>query len=115
MPHDACLFCRIIAREIPAKVVAETDDALALRDVNPQTPVHVLVIPKKHVRHLTDAAEEPDLVGRLMAFAVKIARDEGIADSGYRVVANTNLDGGQSVYHLHLHLLGGRVMTWPPG
>jgi histidine triad (HIT) family protein len=110
-----CLFCRIIAREIPAHVVAETEDAVALRDVNPQAPVHVLVIPKRHVRHLTEAAEDPELIGRLMAFAARIAEDERIAEGGYRVVVNTNLDGGQSVYHLHLHVLGGRTMTWPPG
>lgn len=113
--HEKCLFCRIVAREIPASVVAETDDAVALRDVDPQAPVHVLVIPKAHVRHLTAVESEPALLGRLLAFASRIARDEGIAESGYRVVINTNLDGGQSVYHLHLHVLGGRSMSWPPG
>jgi len=109
-----CLFCRIVHGEIPAEFAAETDDAIALRDVNPQAPVHILVIPKEHVRSLVEA-EDAALLGRLLLFAARIARDEGIAEPGYRIVLNTNLDGGQSVYHLHVHLLGGRKMTWPPG
>ena len=111
---ESCLFCRIVAREIPAKVVAETDDYLAFRDVNPQAPVHVLVIPKRHVRSL-DETEDAALVGNMSLLAARIAREEGIAEDGYRTVLNTNRDAGQSVWHIHLHLLGGRVMGWPPG
>lgn len=114
MTDESCLFCRIVQKQIPADVVAETEDALALRDVNPQAPTHVLIVPKKHVRSL-DAAKDGALLGRLLVFAAKVARDEGIAESGYRTVINTNADGGQSVYHLHVHVLGGRRMNWPPG
>lgn len=115
MSHEQCLFCRIVAREIPATIIAETDRAIALRDVNPQAPVHVLVIPKAHVRHVSAAASDPDLLGHLLAFAARIAGEEGIDEAGYRVVINTNLEAGQSVFHLHLHVLGGRTMQWPPG
>jgi len=108
------LFCRIVAREIPATIVAETDDALAFRDITPAAPIHVLVIPKKHVDSLALATDEADL-GHLMAFAATVAKQEGIAESGYRTVINTSQDGGQTVDHLHLHVLGGRRMTWPPG
>jgi histidine triad (HIT) family protein len=111
---DQCLFCRIVRREIPATLIAETEDCVAFRDVNPQAPVHVLVIPRAHVGSLNDATDER-LVGRLAAVAAEIARKEGIADSGYRTVINTNADAGQTVFHLHLHLLGGRRMGWPPG
>jgi histidine triad (HIT) family protein len=109
-----CLFCRIVRKEIPADVVTETDDAIVLRDVNPQAPVHVLLIPKQHLRSL-DEARDPALLGRLLLLAAQIARDEEIAEPGYRLVLNTNLEAGQSVFHLHIHLLGGRRMTWPPG
>jgi histidine triad (HIT) family protein len=115
MPREECLFCRIVRGDLPATVISETDEAIALRDVNPQAPVHFLVIPKKHIRHLTDAASDPGLVGRLLAFAAQLATDEGIAEGGYRAVINTNMDGGQSVYHLHIHVLGGRALVWPPG
>ena len=111
---DQCLFCRIVRGEIPAKVVLETEECLAFRDINPQAPVHVVVIPKHHVASL-DAAKDPATVGRLGLVAAEIARREGIAESGYRTVINTNGDGGQTVFHLHLHLLGGRQMAWPPG
>ncbi|MEO5903171.1 MAG: histidine triad nucleotide-binding protein [Gemmatimonadaceae bacterium] len=111
---DTCLFCRIAAREIPAAIVAETDDALAFRDINPAAPVHVLVIPKNHVDSLAIAANDGEL-GRLMSLAARVAEREGIADSGYRTVINTRENGGQTVEHLHLHVLGGRRMTWPPG
>jgi histidine triad (HIT) family protein len=111
---DQCLFCRIVRREIPATLVAETEDCIAFRDINPQAPVHVVVIPRKHVASLNDAADA-QLVGRLATIAAGIARTEGIADSGYRTVINTNADAGQTVFHLHLHLLGGRRMGWPPG
>ena len=111
---DGCLFCRIVRREIPAKIVAEDEHALAFRDVNPQAPVHVLVIPKVHVASLNDIGDFA-LVARLLEMATRVAEQEGIAQKGYRVVANTNADGGQTVLHLHLHLMGGRHMDWPPG
>ena len=111
---DQCLFCRIARREIPATVIAETEDCVAFRDVNPQAPVHVLVIPRAHVPSLNDAAD-PGMVGRLALVAAEIARKEGIAESGYRTVINTNADAGQTVFHIHLHLLGGRRLGWPPG
>jgi histidine triad (HIT) family protein len=111
---DQCIFCRIVRGEIPADVVIETDDCVAFRDLNPQAPVHVLVIPKVHVASL-DEADDPALVGRLELVAAEIARREGIAATGYRTLINTNAAAGQTVFHLHLHLLGGRTMTWPPG
>ena len=111
---DQCLFCRIVRREIPATIIAETDDCVAFRDINPQAPVHVLVIPRRHVASLNDA-NDAHLVGRLAIVAAEIARKEGIADSGYRAVLNTNADAGQTVFHIHLHLLGGRRLGWPPG
>lgn len=111
---DDCLFCRIVRREIPATLVAETRDAIAFRDINPQAPVHILVVPRSHVRSLDDVTD-PGLLGRLMLFASDIARREGIAEPGYRVVVNTNGHGGQTVFHLHLHVLGGRHLQWPPG
>jgi histidine triad (HIT) family protein len=114
MTDESCLFCQIVKQQIPAEVVAETDDAVVLRDVNPPAPVHVLVIPKVHVRSLDDVNDSA-LLGRLLVLAAKVARDEGIAETGYRTVINTNADGGQSVYHLHVHVLGRRRMKWPPG
>lgn len=111
---DQCLFCRIVRREIPAKIVLETEECIAFRDINAQAPVHVVVIPKEHVASL-DAAKDAAMVGRLGLVAAEVARREGVADSGYRTVINTNADGGQTVLHLHLHLLGGRHMGWPPG
>lgn len=111
---DDCLFCRIVRKEIPAKLVYESEDCIAFRDINPQAPVHVLVIPRAHVVSLNDATDAA-AVGRLALVAAEIAKSEGVAESGYRVVANTNRDGGQSVFHLHLHLLGGRSLAWPPG
>lgn len=111
---DTCLFCRIVAGEIPATRVAETAECIAFRDINPQAPVHVLVIPREHVASL-DGASEPAMIGRMALLAARIARDEGVAESGYRTVFNTNADAGQTVFHLHLHLLGGRQLGWPPG
>lgn len=111
---DGCLFCKIVAREIPATIVSETDDALAFRDISPAAPVHVLVIPKAHHDSLAIADDEA-MLGHLMSFAAKVAAQEGIAESGYRTVVNTGHNGGQTVDHLHLHVLGGRRMTWPPG
>lgn len=111
-----CIFCKIAAGEIPANVVYQDSDVIAFNDLNPQAPHHVLVIPKKHYTTLNDVpTEESAILGRLASTATHIAKTLGIADDGYRVVMNCNSDGGQSVYHIHLHLLGGRHMTWPPG
>jgi len=110
------LFEKIIDREIPADIVWENDDLLAFRDVNPQAPVHILIIPKRKIRTLNDLDEDDaDLVGRMVLAAKEIAASEGIADNGYRLNFNCNEAGGQSVWHIHLHLLGGREMSWPPG
>jgi len=115
MTYDpACLFCRIVRGEIPAQVVYETPDLIAIEDINPQAPVHVVILPRDHVASLNDAAE-PAIAGRLAAAAAAIARRDGYSDRGYRTVVNTNADGGQTVFHLHLHLLAGRRMGWPPG
>jgi len=110
------LFLKIIHREIPADIVYETDDVLAFRDVNPQAPVHLLIIPKIHIRTINDIEpQHSELVGRLFMAAAEIARQEGISEQGYRVVMNCNAAAGQTVFHIHLHLLGGREMGWPPG
>lgn len=111
---DDCLFCRIVRREIPATVVFEDEHVVAFRDINPQAPTHVVIVPRDHVASLNDASDAAQL-GRLSLAAAKIARSEGIADGGYRTVVNTNRDAGQTVFHIHLHLLGGRHMRWPPG
>jgi len=109
-----CLFCKMVSGQIKPDVVYEDDHILAFRDINPQAPIHVLIIPKRHVATLDDL-EDPALSGELL-FAVRaVARQEGIAESGYRTVVNCRGDGGQEVNHLHLHLLGGRRMKWPPG
>ena len=111
-----CIFCKIGAREIQAMVVYEDPEILAFRDINPQAPVHVLVIPKKHYASPNDFEPgDAGLVGRLVVAAQQIARQEKIADRGYRTVLNCGQDGGQSVAHVHLHLLGGRQLGWPPG
>jgi histidine triad (HIT) family protein len=110
-----CLFCKMATGEIKPDVVAETDDVLAFRDINPQAPVHVLVIPKQHIATINDLSDEhAELVGRLYLMAKRVAQQEGIAD-GYRTLMNCGERGGQAVFHLHLHVLGGRQMTWPPG
>jgi len=109
-----CLFCRIIRGEIPATLVAEDEHCVAFRDIAPQAPTHVLVVPREHVATL-DAVTDPALVGRVMHLAAEVARQEGIVDSGYRTVINTNSGAGQTVFHLHAHVLGGRRLTWPPG
>jgi histidine triad (HIT) family protein len=111
---DDCLFCRIVRKEIPARIVAEDARFIAFRDINPQAPVHILVIPREHVASLDDARDGA-LIGGLTLFAAELARTEGIAARGYRVVFNTNAGAGQTVFHLHAHLLGGRDMRWPPG
>jgi histidine triad (HIT) family protein len=110
------LFEKIIHREIPAAIVHETDRALAFRDVNPQAPVHVLVVPKKPLAGIREAtAEDQALLGHLLWVAAEVARQEGLAATGYRLVINDGANGGQSVDHLHVHVLGGRPLTWPPG
>ena len=111
---DSCLFCRIVRGDIPSHLIAETEHCVAFRDINPQAPVHVLVIPREHVASLNEA-DDPSLVGRMALLAAEIARTEGIAERGYRTVINTNADAGQTVFHIHLHLLGGRPLGWPPG
>lgn len=111
---DSCLFCRIVRREIPAKVIHEDEHTLAFRDIDPKAPTHVLVIPKQHIDTLNEATD-PTLVGRLLIAAKEIAAAEGIADDGYRAVVNCGAGAGQTVFHLHLHLLGGRGLSWPPG
>ncbi len=111
-----CLFCRMVSGEITPDVVYEDEDLLAFRDVNPQAPTHVLVIPKRHVATLNDVEiADAELIGRMHLAARHIAREEGIAERGYRTVINCNAEAGQSVFHVHLHLLGGRPMGWPPG
>ena len=110
------IFTRIINREIPAAIVYEDDKCMAFRDRDPKAPVHILIVPKKEIRSLADATEADEtLLGHLLVKAADIAKEQGVSDSGYRIVVNTNPDGGQEVYHVHLHLLGGRQMTWPPG
>lgn len=113
---SATIFSKIIAGEIPADIVYEDDQVLAFRDINPQAPVHILIIPRKEIPTVNDVAEaDRELVGHLVTTAATIARTEGIADDGYRLVFNCNSQGGQEVYHLHLHLMGGRKMGWPAG
>ena len=111
---EGCIFCRIARGEIPAARVAESERAIAFRDLTPQAPTHVLVIPRRHVRSLADASDPAEL-GEVMLLAARVAELEGIRESGYRVVLNTGGDGGQSVFHLHAHVLGGRKLGWPPG
>jgi len=111
-----CIFCRIVAGEIPAKKVYEDDEVVAFEDIRPQAPVHVLVIPRRHIPTVNALADDDaSLVGRLVLVAKKIAAERGIAESGYRLVLNCNRDSGQEVFHIHLHLLGGRKFAWPPG
>lgn len=111
-----CIFCRIVEKKIPARIVYEDAIVLAFEDVNPQAPVHTLLIPKKHIATLLDAGDEDlHLFGYIVKVANIIARDKGIADRGFRLVANCNAESGQSVYHIHFHILGGRQMQWPPG
>jgi len=112
-----CIFCKIASGEIPAKLVRRSDEALAFHDLTPQAPVHVLVIPTKHYVAARDATdrEGQEMLGQLMVFATQVATDLGLDAGGYRLVTNTGADGGQSVFHMHLHLLGGRRMGWPPG
>ncbi|OUW80485.1 MAG: histidine triad nucleotide-binding protein [bacterium TMED217] len=110
------IFTKIINKEIPAEILFENENVLAFRDINPQAPIHFLVIPKKEISTLNDLEEtDKDIVGELFIVAKNLAKEEGIADSGYRTVFNCNEDGAQTVYHIHLHVLGGRQLNWPPG
>ena len=111
-----CLFCKMANGEITPDVVYETDKVLAFRDINPRAPVHILIIPKKHIATIADIDDsDTELMGELIQAAKKIAEQEGFDDAGYRTVFNCKEDGGQEVYHIHLHLLAGRALTWPPG
>jgi len=111
-----CIFCKIASGEIPAKLVAQDDDLVAFHDLSPQAPVHVLIIPKQHLAGANDiSSEEAALIGRIWSRIPAIAAQLGVRDSGYRVVNNCGAPAGQSVFHLHFHLLGGRAMGWPPG
>ena len=111
---DSCLFCRIVRREIPATLVHEDEHTVAFRDIDPKAPTHILVIPRTHVPSLNDAADA-EMLGRLMLVAKSLAASEGLAAGGYRTVVNTGADAGQTVFHIHLHLLGGRKLGGPPG
>ena len=111
---DSCLFCRIVAGEIPAQIVAQNDAVVAFRDVNPQAPLHVLVVPREHVASLAEARGAA-LMGEVAAMAAQVARDEGYGESGFRTVVNNGRDAGQTVAHLHMHVLAGRALGWPPG
>ncbi len=111
-----CIFCKIAAGQIPAKFVRQGNRLVAFRDVNPQAPTHILIIPKAHVETVNDCTDDQaQLLGEMILLARDLAREEGLADRGYRLVLNCNREAGQTVFHVHLHLLGGRAMAWPPG
>lgn len=114
--EETCLFCRIIAGSIPARLAHEDDEALAFHDIDPRAPVHVLIVPRRHIAAV-DSLDDKDaaVMGRLLLVARRLARELGVADSGYRLVINNGADAGQSVAHIHMHLLGGRPLKWPPG
>jgi histidine triad (HIT) family protein len=111
---ESCLFCRIVRKEIPAKLVMENEHVVAFRDIDPKAPTHVLIVPREHVASLEDATSA-SLLGELLLAAASIAESEGLVGKGYRAVVNSGPDAGQSVFHVHLHLLGGRKLAWPPG
>jgi histidine triad (HIT) family protein len=112
----SCIFCQIAGGAVPAKVIHQDDRLVAFEDLNPQAPVHLLIVPRKHIPTGLDLVpEDREFVGEVFLLAAKLARERGIASDGYRVVLNTNAGAGQSVYHLHYHLLGGRILGWPPG
>jgi histidine triad (HIT) family protein len=116
MSSTDCLFCKIVAGDIRAEIIYESESAIAFRDINPQAPTHVLIIPRQHIATINDLDEDDGpTVGHLFKAAKEIAAAEGFADDGYRVVMNCNEAAGQTVFHIHLHLLGGRLLTWPPG
>ena len=114
--QDDCIFCKIIRREIPAKIVAESEDWIAFDDINPQAPVHTLIIPKTHISSTNElAAGQAEIMGRLFVAAREVAEHKGVAQSGYRMVMNTGAQAGQTVFHVHLHVIAGRPLSWPPG
>ncbi len=116
MSENDCLFCKIVDGDIDADIVYQTDELLAFSDINPQAPTHVLIIPRRHIASINELDDDDaELVGKLFVAARDIARKEGFADAGFRVTMNCNAAGGQTVFHVHLHLLGGRNFTWPPG
>lgn len=111
-----CVFCRIVAKEVQSRIAYEDEDVVAFHDINPQAPIHVLIVPRRHIPTLNDATESDQvLLGKMILVAQKLAKELGIADEGYRLVFNTNRGAGQSIFHIHLHLLGGRPLHWPPG
>ena len=111
-----CLFCKMVSREIPSNIVFENDSVLAFRDIDPKAPTHILVIPKKHIQSINELGpDDQSLAGEILLAAKTIAKAEGIETSGFRTVFNTNDDGGQTVFHIHMHVLGGRRLSWPPG
>ena len=113
---ENCIFCRIIERRTPGRILYEEESVVAIADANPQAPVHILVLPRKHLASLKDASREDEqLLGRLLAVAARLAREKGLEPGGYRTVINTGTGVGQSIFHLHLHVLGGRIFRWPPG
>jgi histidine triad (HIT) family protein len=113
---EKCIFCKVVNKKVPARIIVEDDLAVAFEDVNPQAPIHVLVIPKMHISSLNEVtASERDLMGHLMLVAAKVAEIKSVHQTGYRLVINTNAQAGQTVFHVHFHVLGGRQMAWPPG
>ena len=116
MSEQSCLFCRIVAKDIPADFIHQEDSSIVIRDINPQAPTHLLVIPMEHIESLDDASQKDEaLLGHLLRVAARVANSEGLAQGGYRAVINNGSGAGQSVFHLHVHVLGGRPMNWPPG
>lgn len=113
---DDCIFCKIVNKELPSNTIYEDDKSIAFKDINPQAPVHILVIPKKHIRSLVESDEsDKELLGHLTQVARNIANEHKLSSKGFRLVLNSGLESGQSVWHIHIHILGGRKMTWPPG
>ena len=116
MPEQDCLFCKIIGGEIPAEVIYRDDRSIVISDINPQAPTHLLVIPFEHLESLDEASQKDEaLLGHLLRVGARVANEAGLAESGYRTVINTGAGAGQSVFHLHVHVLGGRALNWPPG
>jgi histidine triad (HIT) family protein len=116
MSEQSCLFCQIVAKKISAEFIHQDDSAVVIRDINPQAPTHLLVIPHEHIESLDEASHKDEvLLGHLLRVAARVANSAGLAEEGYRTVINTGAGAGQSVFHLHVHVLGGRPMNWPPG
>lgn len=116
MNESDCLFCKVVAGELPAEIIFESETVVAFRDINPKAPTHVLLIPKRHIATINDLVDgDQEIIGEMFLSAARLADDEGFADDGYRVVMNCNAAAGQTVFHIHLHLLAGRQLTWPPG